>query len=546
MPMGGEGDLPLHPAARRQPRHRRRDRATARATSSATAGSTTSIRPRPPTWTLFDPLVDGDGDGTAVRDLGAYRAQRALADRAARRARAGSRPAHASSPSRAATTAAPAPTYAAASATNEFVTYALPIGEAGRYDVSIGVRQDPAAGKFQVAIADDPAGPWTPARDRAGRLRVDVGVRLARAFRDAAVRVARREARAVLGDGQERRQRRSQAVPRLHRGEEEHRAPVRSRDIAAGGNHTCALTSRGGVRCWGANVNGQLGDGSWRGSRAARPPSTSLRTSPPSRPAPRTRARCPPAASVRCWGLNSQRPARRRHDHQARDAARRPGALGRQGHRGGPRAHLRAHDRAAAFVAGAPTAAASSATARPPTACGRPTTDVLSGVKAISRRRRAHLRADDAGGVRCWGANSSGQLGDGTMDDRPRRPRRTSSGDIAAVSAGDTHTCAVTNAGGVRCWGSNTDGQLGDGTSDPALSPPDHRRALRRHAGRRQPPRSPAPCWRAAASAAGASTVSARSATKPSCRPIAGPRRPSTSSAAWRASRPGPRTSARA
>ena len=79
-----------------------------------------------------------------------------------------------------------------------------------------------------------------------------------------------------------------------------------------------------------------------------------------------------------------------------------------------------------------------------------------------------------AGGVKCWGANDSGQLGDGTTV-----PRLTPTDvpnlahAVSAVSAGMSHTCALATDGGVQCWGSDTDGMLGVGIDIRRLTPVD-------------------------------------------------------------------------
>lgn len=81
-----------------------------------------------------------------------------------------------------------------------------------------------------------------------------------------------------------------------------------------------------------------------------------------------------------------------------------------------------------------------------------------------------------AGEAYCWGANANGQLGDGTTvasgnADQRSVPQRVSGDYIFnSLSAGGSHTCGITAGlmpGETRtyCWGANSSGQLGDGLS---------------------------------------------------------------------------------
>jgi len=82
----------------------------------------------------------------------------------------------------------------------------------------------------------------------------------------------------------------------------------------------------------------------------------------------------------------------------------------------------------------------------------------------------------DGGLVSCWGWGSSGQLGNGTTTSyQPSPVRAMGITDAVAIGVGQSHSCAVRRDGTLWCWGANDSGQLGDGTrvyrSVPAVVP---------------------------------------------------------------------------
>jgi alpha-tubulin suppressor-like RCC1 family protein len=83
-------------------------------------------------------------------------------------------------------------------------------------------------------------------------------------------------------------------------------------------------------------------------------------------------------------------------------------------------------------------------------------------VKKVSAGDEHTCVLTEAGDVLCWGRGAEGQIGDGTGLAR-LAPTLVLSNAID-ILATQYHTCAVTETHNVKCWGSNEWGTLGDGT----------------------------------------------------------------------------------
>ena len=86
-------------------------------------------------------------------------------------------------------------------------------------------------------------------------------------------------------------------------------------------------------------------------------------------------------------------------------------------------------------------------------------------IQTITAGNRHTCAVTDAGAVKCWGGNDTGQIGDGTLQNRlvPTETLTLASG-VTAVSTGSSHTCVLLTTGAARCWGSDGDGELGIGS----------------------------------------------------------------------------------
>jgi alpha-tubulin suppressor-like RCC1 family protein len=86
----------------------------------------------------------------------------------------------------------------------------------------------------------------------------------------------------------------------------------------------------------------------------------------------------------------------------------------------------------------------------------------LNYIQKLSSTGGGYCVVIDGGGVKCWGSNTYGALGDGQASGYSAVPVAVKG--LSGVASLDG-TCAVLGNGNVKCWGAGIDGELGNGTS---------------------------------------------------------------------------------
>jgi len=255
-----------------------------------------------------------------------------------------------------------------------------------------------------------------------------------------------------LGDGSYDTRPSPVAVANLERGE--------VATVAAGGAHNCALTKKGGVKCWGENSLGQMGDGSIGAAHLVPSGVTALESDVVSIAAGffHTCAATSDGA-VKCWGQNGY------------------GVLGdgTLENRAVPTNVVGLGGEAIAVSALRMNTCALLRDGR--VTCwgnGRVVPQFVDGVadaSAIAVGAEHACALTGSGKVECWGSNWNGQLGDaGNVDQAGPVPVDVGA-PVRAISAGSEHTCAVRVDGIAKCWGSNASGQLGNGEAGYSTVP---------------------------------------------------------------------------
>ncbi len=190
--------------------------------------------------------------------------------------------------------------------------------------------------------------------------------------------------------------------------------------VAAGLNYSCAVTKAGGLKCWGYNGEGQLGDGTKK-SRGIPQNVSGLTADVANVSAGDHGCAITTAGAVYCWG---------------------PGDNGQLGN------NSWAESDAPVAVAG-----------------------LSAGAQSVSAGLGHSCAITATGSAQCWGLNAAGGLGDNSQSNRPTPVDVVGLSNVAQISAGIYYTCAVTHSGAVKCWGAGSNGQLGNGGNNDSAVP---------------------------------------------------------------------------
>lgn len=198
--------------------------------------------------------------------------------------------------------------------------------------------------------------------------------------------------------------------------------PLLATLLAAGWNHTCAALTSGGVKCWGSNSDGQLGDGSTVSESATPVPVFGL-TAIDQLVSGGRHSCIRQTTGVKCWGAND---------------------FGQMADAGNSDAHR-----------------------IPVSVVGLEAHKLGSGSDHV-----CIVDAGDNNSIICWGKNTNGQV-NGTAGGAVYVPVAMTGLSIGAfddVQGGDGHTC-VHKSGGMECWGAGGRGQLGQNNTNSSGTP---------------------------------------------------------------------------
>ena len=250
-----------------------------------------------------------------------------------------------------------------------------------------------------------------------------------------------------------------------------------ARQISAGGEHTCALLDDNSVKCWGLNHVGQVGDGTIINKNAPTEVDTGAGSVVAIGAGGHTSCAFFDDGSLACWGSNGSGQLGTGEDAFVVS----PQTIDNGGHTitaiDGGIGHTcgRDPDQLVKLRCWGLNDSGQIGNGMKRNSLVAFGVAVVQGsfVSAFSTGSDHTCAILNNNKLNCWGKNGAGQLGIGSDVDTviPTEVGLGTGKTAKAVSAGVTHTCAILNDDKVKCWGAGSDGQLGNGATSDSNSP---------------------------------------------------------------------------